>query len=171
MSEDRARKSLVLARALCALAVLLALWTATRAAWPADAATIDHGSSAARGVLAVNDASLPDADLARTIALAPFSPARMPPEEPYRIERATPPPVTAAAPVRQVVALLGTVVSASGPSFAMCQIAGSPPRLVYPGQRIGAMTLDSVFQGRASFTDQDGVRVVLRVPTAGSGAR
>ncbi len=109
--------------------------------------------------------SIESAELARTIALAPFSPRRAPPEVVYTIGRPASPAAPVVAP--STILLLGTVVSESGRSFAMCQEGGGPPKLVYPGQRIGTLTLESVSQGSAIFTDIAGSRVVLRVPKAG----
>jgi hypothetical protein len=106
-----------------------------------------------------------DAELSRAIATDLFSVDRVAPAVRYRIERASP-GATLAPP--EPLRLLGTVVAAGGRSFAMCALGADPPRVVYPGQRIGAMRLESVSQGSATFTDNAGVRVVLRVPRAGS---
>jgi hypothetical protein len=106
-----------------------------------------------------------DVDLSRAIATDLFAVDRTAPAVRYRLERAT--AVTTLAPER-AVQLIGTVVVAGGRSFAMCQLGADPPRVVYPGQRIGAMKLESVSQGSATFTDANGARLLLRVPRAGS---
>jgi hypothetical protein len=147
-------------------AAVLVLW-ATSQFFPGSA---DGGVIAPPAAIAVRqaDAALAaptDAEVSRAIATDLFSVDRTAPDAPYRIERAISGP-TVAPP--QAVRLLGTVVAAGGRSFAMCQLGADPPRVVYAGQRIGAMKLESVSQGSATFTDNAGVRVVVRVPRAGS---
>lgn len=131
------------------------------------------GSSATAGPTATIDLALSDVadpprhegDLARIVARDPFSPIRKAPEVPYRLVAADEVPSQRASPV--VVRLLGTVVRASGPSFALCQLANGPPRAVYPGQRVGTLVLESVGQGSAVFIGDNGERLTLRVPGPG----
>jgi hypothetical protein len=105
-------------------------------------------------------------DVARLLARDPFSPVRSAPEVPYRIG-ATAAVTDVVRPQRATVRLLGTVVRASGRSFAMCQVAGEAAKVVYPGQSIGGLTLESVAQGSAVFTDETGARVSMRVSRTG----
>ncbi len=152
-------------RGLLAAAALLGVWTIGRAVRvPGDAPLPERTAT----VPSRTDSAPPaatDAEVARTIAGDLFSSDRSASHVPYRIERAgSASPVAAPLPLR----LIGTVTVAGGRSFAMCQVGADPPRVVYPGQRIGAMRLESVSQGSATFTDNAGVRVVLRVSRAGS---
>lgn len=105
-------------------------------------------------------------DVVRLLTRDPFSPVRSAPEVPYRIGG-----VIGVAgivqPQRATVRLLGTIVRASGRSFAMCQVVGEPAKVVYPGQSIGGLTLESVSQGSAVFTDETGARVSMRVSRTG----
>lgn len=109
------------------------------------------------------DAAAPN--IALLVAHDPFSPFRTAPEVPYRIGAVVADSIfmRTAQPVR----LLGTIVGGAGRSFAMCRIEGQPARVVYPGERIGGMTLERVFQGSAIFIDEAGARVELRVPRTG----
>lgn len=100
----------------------------------------------------------------RTVAHNPFSPDRTPGPA-YRVVKAgTALPLVTAAVVR----LVGTVVRDGALSFVLCQEGPLPARVVYPGQRIGALTLLSVQAGSATFTDTGGARVVLRVAKGGT---
>lgn len=73
-----------------------------------------------------------------------------------------------AAPADQMIALVGTVVRADGGSVAVCQLGNQPPRVLHVGERIGALTLLEVEQGRAAFRDTTGARVSLRIITPGA---
>jgi hypothetical protein len=131
-----------------------------------EAPVVPSGASADRvGVAAepVVDHAL-DAAVARTIADNPFAPDRVP-GPPFRIVAAPVTTVTAAprAPVR----LIGTVVEGSGRSFVMCAEGSKAAQVVYVGGRIGELTLRSIEQGMATFTDGAGRAVVLRVPRGG----
>jgi len=109
--------------------------------------------------------SLPTVETGRLLAHDPFSPVRSAPDVPYRIASASAPAVVAEAP--RPVRLLGTVVRPTGRSFAMCQLGAEQPRMVYQGDKIGNLTLQSVAQGSAVFSDEDGKKVVLQVPRSG----
>jgi hypothetical protein len=126
------------------------------------------GSAASNGAGSVSDGSAGSApvDIARIFAGDPFSPVRAAPEVPYRLG-AVEPVVRRVVAVPQQVRLLGTVVRPTGRSFAMCQVATGPATVVYPGQRIGGLLLESVAQGSAVFIDDEGTRVTLRVPGNG----
>jgi hypothetical protein len=65
------------------------------------------------------------------------------------------------------VTLLGTVVSADGTGFALCQSGDEPPRLLRPGQTIGGLTLQRVEQAKATFAAVDGRLSTLIVPPSG----
>jgi hypothetical protein len=151
------------------VALALALLAAGRAATRSDGdvplapLSVERDTGA---TLATRVAGADPTAIARLLAGDPFSPRRAPPEVPYRVA-ASPAAAREPAPVAQAVRLLGTVVSGPGRSFAMCQVANEPARVVYPGERIGALTLDSVSQGSAVFFDDAGTRVVLRVPRTG----
>lgn len=73
------------------------------------------------------------------------------------------PPPWAAGPV----GLVGTAVSRDGRDFVVCQAGREPPRIVRLGGSCGELVLESVEQGRATFRDPAGERVVLEVPKAG----
>lgn len=109
------------------------------------------------------DAAAPN--VALLVAHDPFSPLRTAPEVPYRVGAAVADSIVMRS--EQPVRLLGTVVGGTGRSFAMCRIEGQPARVVYPGERIGGMTLERVLQGSAVFIDEAGARVELRVPRTG----
>lgn len=152
-------------------AVLLVIWASgqffrgSAAELVAPPAVAAASATSAAPTPPVAAAGVPtDAELLRAIATDLFSVDRTAPGARYRLERSG--AAATVAPLRSV-RLLGTVVVAGGRSFAMCQLDADPPRVVYPGQRIGAMTLQDVSQGSATFTDNAGVRVMLRVPRAG----
>lgn len=105
-------------------------------------------------------------DVSRLLARDPFSPVRSAPEVAYRIESASE-PSGIVSPPRAPVLLLGTVLRSAGRSFVMCQVGGEAAKVVYPGQAIGGLTLESVLQGSAVFTDESGARVTLRVARTG----
>jgi hypothetical protein len=111
-------------------------------------------------------AATSDGDIAATISADLFAPDRTAPTTLYRIARVTAgvaPPVFV-----QPVVVIGTVINANGRSFAMCQLGAEAPRVVYVGQRIGTLTLVSVGQGSAVFTNETGARVVINALKAGS---
>lgn len=161
----RARFALLAAvAALVGASALLAV-AAVRSTGHADAAAPALHATAA---LQQDTAERPgDAiDISRLLARDPFSLVRSAPEVPYRIgEVAT--IVRPDAPRSRPVMLLGTIVRSTGRSFAMCQVPGGPAQVVYPGQVIGGLTLESVAQGSATFTDESGARVTLRVTRTG----
>lgn len=68
----------------------------------------------------------------------------------------------------QPVSLVGTVVKPDGGGVAVCQVGNQPPRVLRIGERIGALTLLQVEQGRAAFRDSTGARVSLRIITPGA---
>jgi hypothetical protein len=160
-----ARRAQWAARVACAVALLLFAITILRANSSGASATLEAQGAPWR----TEEAALPaptKIDVSRLLARDPFSPLRSAPEVPYRIGGAA---ATASIvqPRRQTVRLLGTVVRATGRSFAMCQVAGESAKVVYPGQTIGGLTLESVLQGSAVFTDETGARVSLRVSRTG----
>ena len=107
-----------------------------------------------------------DGEIAATISADLFAPDRTAPTIPYRIARVTAGVVPAV--FVQPVVVIGTVINANGRSFAMCQLGAEAPRVVYVGQRIGTLTLVSVGQGSAVFTNETGARVVINALKAGS---
>ena len=126
----------------------------------ADAPELSVAASGAGGV------ATSDGDIAATISADLFAPDRTAPTIPYRIARVT---AAVAPPVFvQPVVVIGTVINANGRSFAMCQVGAEAPRVVYVGQRIGTLTLVSVGQGSAVFTNETGARVVINALKAGS---
>ena len=155
-------------RGLLFAALLLLTWTIGRTFRESTA-----GALAAPAALTVHHADLPpaaptDIELAHAIATDLFAVDRAAPAVRYRLARANARANVGAAAAQPLpVRLIGTVIVAAGRSFAMCQLGADQPRLVYPGQRIGAMKLESVSQGSATFTDDAGARVVLRVARAG----
>jgi hypothetical protein len=123
-------------------------------------------ASSAAGSVSSGISNGAPADISRIIAGDPFSPVRAAPEVSYRLG-AVEPVVRRVVAAPQQVRLLGTVVRPAGRSFAMCQVAAGPATVVYPGQRIGGLVLESVSQGSAVFIDDEGTRVTLRVPGNG----
>ena len=123
-------------------------------------------ASGATGTASNGSAGGAPVDISRIVAGDPFSPVRAAPEVPYRLG-AVEPVVRRVVVAPQQVRLLGTVVRPTGRSFAMCQAANGPATVVYPGQRIGGLVLESVSQGSAVFIDDEGTRVTLRVPGNG----
>jgi hypothetical protein len=161
-----ARRMLLASRMLLTAAVLLFAvvgWRATRS------------TDAARDVLSVSQTAdsggvVPEhqsarADLSRLVSRDPFSPFRAAPDVAYQL--GTTPADQPVVAQRQIVRLLGTIVRDGGRSFAMCQLAGQPVRMVYTGDRIGTLTLETVSQGGAVFMDDSGERVTLRVARTG----
>jgi hypothetical protein len=123
-------------------------------------ADVQRGSAAPEPIV---DRAL-DGAVLRTIADNPFAPDRVPGPV-FRAVAAPVTTVTAAAPVQ--VRLIGTVVAGAGRSFVMCVEGSGAAKVVYVGGRIGALTLRSIEQGMATFTDGAGRAVVLRVPRGG----
>jgi hypothetical protein len=154
------------AQSACALGAISIVWAAATA-WRVPGPISPLGAtSVARTAAESPDASISDAEIARTVARDPFSDDRSAPAIRYRIVAAEGAPAPVPAPA--LVRLVGTVVVPDGRNFAMCQVGSDPARIVYPGQRVGSLTLESVSQGSAVFTDNAGARVTLRVPKAGS---
>jgi hypothetical protein len=126
---------------------------------------------AAEGTLA-RPTSTPRDRVARTIETDPFRPERQRPPRPFRFPGealagdSTPNAGTPSAQAQ--VRLIGTAVLPQERGFAMCQVGDGPPRLVRPGERIGAYTLMRVARGRAVFRDAAGAAVEVQVPKAGS---
>ena len=150
---------------VCAGAALFMVVNVWRAVTPstltgAEAPELSAGARATGGV------ATSDADIATTISADVFAPDRTAPSIPYRIARVT----AGISPlvVVQPVVVIGTVINANGRSFAMCQLGADAPRVVYVGQRIGTLTLVSVGQGSAVFTNETGARVVINALKAGS---
>ena len=112
-----------------------------------------------------SDVALAQTDLSRLVARDPFSPLRAAPDVAYQI--GVLPSDRPAVVERPTVRLLGTILRAGGRSFAMCQLANQPVRMVYAGERIGTLTLETVSQGGAVFIDDSGARVTLRVARTG----
>lgn len=167
MSEARnARRALLASRALLAGSAVLFLavtWLDSPVAAPAAmAARVDSAGAAANAARA---SVVPRIDLARLVARDPFSPFRAAPDVAYQI--GVSPDAWPAAVERQSIRLLGTIVRADGRSFAMCQLASQPVRMIYAGERIGTLTLETVSQGGAVFIDDSGARVTLRVARTG----
>ena len=105
-------------------------------------------------------------ELDRAIDLDPFHPERRRPQIRYELPGSAPletPQVTPA----ESVELIGTVVAASGRSFAMCQTSAGP-QLVRIGEKIAGFTLKSVEQGSAVFVSPDGKVINVRVKKTGS---
>ena len=155
---------LTAAYVVCAIAFGLVVLAAVRNL-RGDARVVTAAAADPVSRVAASVTAAPRLDLSRLIARDPFSPLRAAPDVPYRIEGVTATP--AAIIDTRSVRLLGTVVRASGRSFAMCQFGGEPARMVFPGQRIGGMTLESVSQGSAVFIDGAGARIVVRVSRTG----
>ena len=161
-SATRAKRTSQLVCAGAALFMIVNVW---RAVSPspvivADAVELSAVASATRGV------ATSDGDIATAISGDVFAPDRTAPTIPYRIARVT--AGVAPAVFVQPVVVIGTVINTNGRSFAMCQLGADVPRVVYVGQRIGTLTLVSVGQGSAVFTNQTGARVVINALKAGS---
>lgn len=141
-----------------ALVLAAALWSALRVREPLRAVAPTGQLATAFGAV-----SLPSAiDTTSTrVALAsdPFDPDRGMPGG--NVAEAA---ADDAAPARRdstaTVRLLGTVVRGNG-GFAVCQIASEAPRIVHVGERIGALTLTTLMQGRVAFRAANGSRVEL----------
>lgn len=157
--------TLNVARGSAALALVTLLTLAARAWRSGEAGEDALGEHTPRASLGRPSAPRAPVETGRLIAHDPFSPVRSAPDVPYRIANASTPAIAAEAarPVR----LLGTVVRPLGRSFAMCQLGAEQPRMVYQGDKIGNLTLQSVAQGSAVFSDGDGKTVVLQVPRSG----
>ena len=154
-------RSAQVAAALAVLLLVRTVWSETQSlalhAFPVVQPTAINSADAAL-------APITQIAIDRTVAHNPFSPDRTPGPA-YRVVKAgTALPLVTAAEVR----LVGTVVRDGAPSFVLCQEGPLSARVVYPGQRIGALTLLSVQAGSATFTDTGGARVVLRVAKGGT---
>lgn len=124
---------------------------------PAAASTSIQATSSPAGV-----------DVTPAVELDPFRPDRRRPPARYAVPGDAPPVLeTAPAAKPGAVALVGTVMSLDGSSFAMVAIDGSPPRVVREGQTVGELTLKRVEQGKAVFRSAAGDLVELTVPKAG----
>lgn len=161
-SATKAKRTSQLVCAGVALFMIVNVW---RAVSPspvivADAPELSVAASATGGV------ATSDGEIAATISADLFAPDRTAPSIPYRIARVT--AGVAPAVFVQPVVVIGTVINANGRSFAMCQVGAEGPRVVYVGQRIGTLTLVSVGQGSAVFTNETGARVVINALKAGS---
>lgn len=110
---------------------------------------VGSGSAMALADTAQGDAS----ELSRD----PFRPGGLLPNAVARLR----PPADTVLPVSvAAVRLLGTVIRPSG-SFALCQLPADVPRIVHVGERLGALTLISLEQGRAVFQAPRGARLEL----------
>lgn len=161
-STSRALAAARISAGLAAVILGFVIWrtTAPMNRLSARSSVVDSSDAAI-----ADGAAMESVDISRLIARDPFSPTREAPAVPYRIGSA--PTATVVREQAQPVTLLGTIVRPTGRSFAMCQLGAEPPRVVYPGGRIGNLTLESVTQGSASFVDAAGRRVVLHVPRSG----
>jgi hypothetical protein len=159
-----AQRTLLLSQGGVVLAAMLLVAAVFRGGEPLAVTTLgaDAVAGASSGPTANSRSGI---DLSRLVDGDPFSPVRAAPEVRYRIGAVE--AVVARAPALPPVRLLGTIVRPTGRSFAMCQVGEGPARVVYPGDRIGALRLESVSQGSAEFIDDEGARVVLRVPGNG----
>jgi hypothetical protein len=168
MSADaRARLALTGARLLLALAAVMLTLSALNSGRHARIGASDTPREATSAPVASGAAGQrtrsSDAMLGRDL----FHPSRVAASRPYRVGVAAESAVRpAAAPT---VRLLGTVIRATGRSFALCQVGSDAARVVYPGETIGALRLVSVEQGRAVFTDAAGARIELLVPRSEGG--
>lgn len=161
-SATRAKRTSQLVCAGAALFMIVNVW---RAVSPSPVIIADSpGSSAVAS--ATGGVATSDGDITATISADLFAPDRTAPSIPYRIARVT--AGVAPAVFVQPVVVIGTVINANGRSFAMCQLGAEGPRVVYVGQRIGTLTLVSVGQGSAVFTNETGARVVINALKAGS---
>lgn len=66
------------------------------------------------------------------------------------------------------VTLVGTAVGEGGRGFVVCRVGRESPRIVRLDGSCGDLVLETVEQGRASFRDAAGERVLLEVPKAGT---
>ena len=148
----------IVALAASALVFALALWGALHLADARPRPTGSRELTTAFGAVALPSSF--DSSVAR-VALAsdPFDPDRAAPREDVADAEVA---HDAAAPRDStgVVRLLGTVVRGNG-GFAVCQIASEAPRIVHVGERIGALTLTTLMQGRVAFRSDKGSRVEL----------
>ena len=161
-SATNAKRASQLVCAGAALFMIVNVWrtVAPSTLTVADVPELSAGARASGGV------ATSDGDITATIAADLFAPDRTAPTIPYRIARVA----AGISPlvVVQPVVVIGTVINANGRSFAMCQLGADAPRVVYVGQRIGTLTLVSVGQGSAVFTNETGARVVINALKAGS---
>ena len=161
-SATRAKRTSQLVFAGAVLFMIVNIWRAVSPS-PVIVAEPSELGAVAR---ASGGAQTSDGEIAATISADLFAPDRTAPTIPYRIARVT---AAVAPPVFvQPVVVIGTVINANGRSFAMCQVGAEAPRVVYVGQRIGTLTLVSVGQGSAVFTNETGARVVINALKAGS---
>lgn len=152
-----------------AISVAVGGWTLTRALElepsPRAASAVNEGRTA-RLTSRAGDAR----DLAAAVEHDPFRKERRRPSVRYRVPGDAQPSVETAVlrAAPGALTLIGTVISAGGRSFAMCQLRAEPPRVVRVGDTIGAYTLRRVEQGGAYFVSDAGERLEIRVPQAGS---
>ena len=161
-SATKAKRTSQLVFAGAALFMIVNVW---RAVSPSPVIVSDAAELSAT-TPATRTTATSDGEIAAMISADLFAPDRTAPTIPYRIARVT---AAVAPPVFvQPVVVIGTVINANGRSFAMCQVGAEAPRVVYVGQRIGTLTLVSVGQGSAVFTNETGARVVINALKAGS---
>lgn len=161
-SATKAKRTSQLVFAGAALFMIVNVWRAVSPS-PVIVADAPELSAVAR---ATGGVATSDGEIAATISADLFAPDRTAPPIPYRIARVTAGVVPAV--FVQPVVVIGTVINANGRSFAMCQVGAEAARVVYVGQRIGTLTLVSVGQGSAVFTNETGARVVINALKAGS---
>ena len=124
---------------------------------------VRYGASADSASGAVHAPAARAADAA--LASDPFDPER---RSPYA-EPVAPAEGPAERPVGiELVRLLGTVVLPEGGGFVVYQLPSEVPKTVRTGERIGVLTLISVFPGRALFEASDGSRVELHLSVPGT---
>jgi hypothetical protein len=110
----------------------------------------------------------PVSELDRAVDRDPFHPERRRPQIRYQLPRAGPAvDPEAGTPIVEPIELIGTVVSAGGRSFAMCQTSAGP-QIVHIGETLAGFTLKSVGQGSAVFVSPQGKVTHVRVKKIGS---
>lgn len=164
------------------LACAVAGWAASRALTLESRPRVRRVSGARAGALASSDDrpgvaadTLSDDRFGAALDRDPFHPERRRPGIAFRLPGEPDPDAAAAADTAAAavspppaIRLVGTVVTAAGDAFAMCQLGTEAPRVVRPGAKLGEYTLVRVEQGRAVFRSPDGEPIDLRAPKPGS---
>jgi hypothetical protein len=109
----------------------------------------------------------PPTDVQAAVESDLFSPDRTAPDTPYRMpgesDGSDKPAVDPMKP-----AVLGTVVSTDGRSFASVRLGDASPQLVHVGDKIGEWVVKSITRGTVVILSANGTRAELTVPKPGT---
>jgi hypothetical protein len=147
MKRTLSIRSVQIALACVAIALVLVGWTASRAMRidPTDAAAPPNFATAE--ALAKVPMVVP-VDIGAVVNQNLFSPDRSAPARRYSLSGYA--PVTPVTPPAKPL-VLGTAVASGDRSFAVCRMPDGPARIVYAGDKIGIYTVKSIARNQVVF--------------------